>query len=135
MRKAVLFISLCGLALSTLLYFYWYNKVIIYYPDLPLVSTLEAPPSVKRPLDDNRLIIGTACTEEAKMVLPNECISPASLVDPKVLDIFSSSGLPSSLWAEPGIRRNTNNLLFLWFAIFVSLNLSIATIAVSVKMD
>jgi hypothetical protein len=133
MRSAVLALSLCGLALAILLYFNWYNKVIIYYPSLPVLSTLDPPSGGKMPVDDNRMIIGTTCTEEAKLVFPKECITPALLVNSKVLDVFSSSGLPGSLWAEAGIRRNTNNLVFLWFAIFISLNLSIATIAASAK--
>jgi hypothetical protein len=136
LRKRLLIISLLGLALSLSLYFYVYNQVVIQYPPPRPISEKAAKSTGNdRSRRMNRLLIGTDCTKEAKMVLREKCSSPEMLIREDVLDLFSSSGLPDSLWAAPGIKTNSDRLVFLWFTIFANFTISTGIIATYFKGD
>jgi hypothetical protein len=136
LRKRFLIISLLGLVLSLSLYFYVYKKVVIQYPPPRLINEKAAnSPDNDRSRRVNRLIIGTDCTEEAKMVLREKCSSQEMLTRVDVLDLFAASGLPDSLWSTPGIKTNSNRLVFLWFAIFANFTIATGILATYFKGD
>jgi hypothetical protein len=115
----VLFIA----TLTGLFYVYIYNEKTIPIQTADLESA-KAGSEIRKAYDE-RIVIGNECTSNAKELYPEECEDMVALRDPEILSIFSSAGLPESLWKPKGIKSNATILTGAWLTMMACFNLSI----------
>lgn len=93
---------------------------------IKIETALPGETSIKQELRKTtfeRIVIGSACGNDALLLYPNECKSPVLLKDSIILDEFASAGkgLPGSLWAQESIQKNATKLSVVWISMYCSL--------------